>query len=105
MDRPFLERERETEALGGWLDEIGRSGTGALVLVTGGAGVGQTTLVRRFCESRRRARVLWGVCDPLATPAPLGPIVEVAAQLGGAAAEVFAGDVFQLTSALAGSAV
>ena len=47
--------------------------------------------MRRFCESRGRSNVFWGVCDPLATPAPLGPVVEVAAQLGGAAAEVVAG--------------
>src|SRR5436190_1888422 len=91
MERAFLERDRETQALGGWLDEIGRSGEGVLLLVAGEAGVGKTTLVRRFCESRRRSRVFWGVCDPLTTPAPLGPVVEVAAELGGAAAEVVAG--------------
>jgi DNA-binding CsgD family transcriptional regulator/tetratricopeptide (TPR) repeat protein len=91
MERAFLERDRETEALGGWLGDVERSGAGVLVLVAGEAGVGKTTLVRRFCESRERSRVLWGVCDPLATPAPLGPVVEVAAQLDGAAAEVIVG--------------
>ena len=91
MERPFLERDRETEALAGWLADVERSGTGALVLVAGEAGVGKTTLVRRFCEGRGASRVFWGVCDPLATPAPLGPVVEVAAQLGGATAELVAG--------------
>ncbi|HEY6029800.1 MAG TPA: AAA family ATPase, partial [Gaiellaceae bacterium] len=91
MERPFLEREDETAVLGRWLEDVGRSGAGALVLVAGEAGVGKTTLVRRFCESRGDARVLWGVCDPLATPAPLGPVVEVAAQLGASAADVVAG--------------
>ena len=91
MERAFLERDRETESLAGWLDDVERSGAGVLVLVAGEAGVGKTTLVRRFCESRGRSRVFWGVCDPLATPAPLGPVVEVAAQLGGASAEVVAG--------------
>jgi DNA-binding CsgD family transcriptional regulator/tetratricopeptide (TPR) repeat protein len=50
--------------------------------------VGKTTLVRRVCRELARFRVVWGVCDPLATPAPLGPIVEVATQLGGTAVDV-----------------
>ena len=91
MERAFLERDRETEALEGRLAEVQRSGEGALVLVAGEAGVGKTTLVRRFCEGRDRSRVFWGVCDPLATPPPLGPLVEVAAQIRGAGAEVVAG--------------
>jgi len=33
MEQAFLERDRETERLGGWLDEIGRSGSGVLVMV------------------------------------------------------------------------
>ncbi|HSP72432.1 MAG TPA: AAA family ATPase, partial [Gaiellaceae bacterium] len=91
MERAFLERDRETEALEGRLADVRRSGEGALVLVAGEAGVGKTTLVRRFCEGRDRSRVFWGACDPLATPPPLGPLVEVAAQIGGAGAEVVAG--------------
>jgi DNA-binding CsgD family transcriptional regulator/tetratricopeptide (TPR) repeat protein len=91
MERLFLERERESATLGALLDDVERSREGALALVAGEAGVGKTTLVRRFCRSRAGSCVLWGVCDPLATPAPLGPVVEVAAQLDGAAAEVIAG--------------
>jgi DNA-binding CsgD family transcriptional regulator len=91
MEREFLERDRELEALQGWMDDVGRSGEGVLLLVGGEAGVGKTTLVRRFCEARGRPLVLWGVCDPLETPAPLGPIVEVASQLEGEAAQAIGG--------------
>lgn len=91
MARPFLERDRDLEALGSGLDDVARSRAGVALLVAGEAGVGKTTLVRRFCESHGRAHVFWGVCDPLATPAPLGPVVEVAAQLNGTAALLVAG--------------
>jgi DNA-binding CsgD family transcriptional regulator len=91
MERAFLERDREMDALGDWLEDVQRSAEGMLVLVAGEAGVGKTTLVHRFCESRPRSRVVWGVCDPLATPAPLAPVIEVAAQLDGAAARLVAG--------------
>ncbi|MGZ4387861.1 MAG: ATP-binding protein [Gaiellaceae bacterium] len=90
MSRAFLERERETEALLGWLEEVEGSRAGTLVLVAGEAGIGKTTLLRRFCADRREKGVFWGVCDPLATPAPLGPFVEVAEQIGGRAEEVVA---------------
>jgi DNA-binding NarL/FixJ family response regulator len=40
--------------------------------------------VRRFCEGLgRSARVLWGACDPLFTPSPLGPLLAVAEGTGG----------------------
>jgi DNA-binding CsgD family transcriptional regulator len=91
MERAFLEREGEIEALAGWLGDVERRGAGVLVLVAGEAGVGKTTLVRRFCAGNERLRVLAGVCDPLTTPAPLGPVVEVAAQLDGATAQLIAG--------------
>src|SRR5262245_21826329 len=49
-------------------------GRGSLVLVGGEAGAGKTTLVRRFSVDVDSAP-LWGGCDPLPTPRPLGPIV------------------------------
>jgi len=41
-------------------------------------------LVNEFAlRYRQAARVLWGVCDPLTTPRPLGPLADVAPALGG----------------------
>ncbi|HWD43496.1 MAG TPA: AAA family ATPase [Actinomycetota bacterium] len=79
----LLERELALETLGGWFAEA-RAGRGRLVLVGGEAGVGKTALVSEFAlRHRRAARVLWGACDPLTTPRPLGPLADVAQALGG----------------------
>ena len=80
---PLLERESALETLGGWFAEA-RAGRGRLVLVGGEAGVGKTTLVTELAlRQRQAARVLWGACDPLTTPRPLGPLADVAPALGG----------------------
>ena len=80
----FLERAVELSALGERLEAVGRSSRGQLVLVGGEAGVGKTTLLRRFCDAHSRsARVLWGGCDALFTPRPLGPLLAVAEDSGG----------------------
>jgi DNA-binding CsgD family transcriptional regulator len=79
----LLERESALDALGGWFAEA-RAGRGRLVLVDGEAGVGKTTLVEEFAlRHRQAARVLWGACDALTTPRPLGPLADVAPALGG----------------------
>ena len=82
---PFVLLEREAA-----LDELrealaaARAGCGRVVLVAGEAGIGKTALVDCFCrESRGRARLLLGACDPLFTPRPLGPFVDVADTTGG----------------------
>ena len=55
-----------------------------MVLVRGEAGVGKTALLRGFCDARAApVRVLWGACDPLFTPRPLGPLLDIAAAVGG----------------------
>jgi ATP/maltotriose-dependent transcriptional regulator MalT len=70
------------------LEELGRlaleaaSGRGRLVLLGGEAGIGKTSLVRHFARSLPpRVAVLWGACDPLSLPRPLGPLVDVAPTL------------------------
>ena len=53
-----------------------RSAGGRLVLVGGEAGVGKTSLVRAFAATE--GRVLFGSCDNLTTPTPLGPFADIA---------------------------
>ena len=60
----------------------GVAGAGRLVLVDGEAGLGKTTLVRAFCADVDEA-VLWGGCEPLGAPRPLGPLHDIARVAGG----------------------
>lgn len=77
----LLERETVLAGLRERLDEA-RAGRGRLVLVAGEAGVGKSVAVRGFCEEARGARVLWGGCDALFTPRPLGPFLDIAEEVG-----------------------
>jgi DNA-binding CsgD family transcriptional regulator/tetratricopeptide (TPR) repeat protein len=56
-------------------------GHGSVVLVAGEAGIGKTVLLRALADEPP-APVLWGMCDPLTTPRPLGPLRDVADDLG-----------------------
>jgi DNA-binding CsgD family transcriptional regulator len=86
---PFLERSRELSLLAQWLREAHGGMGGRLALVAGEAGVGKTTLLRRACEEAPEGtRIIWGACDSLFTPQPLGPLLDVAEQTGGELAEI-----------------
>jgi len=78
----LLERDEALAALEGAYS-LASAKPGRVQFVTGEAGVGKTALVRAFCDSHGDARVLWGACDALFTPRPLGPIVEIARVTGG----------------------
>jgi DNA-binding CsgD family transcriptional regulator len=74
----LLEREQEHAALADALASVRNGAGGRLVLVSGEAGVGKTALVHSFSEQQDGVvRLLWGACDPLFTPRPLGPFVDV----------------------------
>jgi DNA-binding CsgD family transcriptional regulator/tetratricopeptide (TPR) repeat protein len=89
----LLERSAQLTALEDAFASSKEDGRGRLVLISGEAGVGKTALVRAFCDDRAAsARALWGACDALFTPRPLGPFVDVAAQTGGELDDVVHGD-------------
>jgi DNA-binding CsgD family transcriptional regulator/tetratricopeptide (TPR) repeat protein len=80
----LLERADELGVLHGCAAEMAASGRGRVVLAFGEAGIGKTALLRQFRdELPRRVTRLWGTCDALFTPRPLGPLLEPAADLGG----------------------
>jgi DNA-binding CsgD family transcriptional regulator/tetratricopeptide (TPR) repeat protein/type II secretory pathway predicted ATPase ExeA len=57
--------------------------SGRLVLVHGETGAGKSALVREFLASAEpQTQVLRGSCDPLSSPRPLGPLLDIAAELG-----------------------
>src|SRR5438270_3592093 len=85
----FLEREDALVALSAWVAAVADDGTGRLGFVCGEAGVGKTLLLRHFCEEQTSAtRFLWGSCDPLFTPRPLGPLLDIAQLAGGELGEL-----------------
>jgi ATP/maltotriose-dependent transcriptional regulator MalT len=68
-------------------------GRGSVVLVTGEPGIGKTALVTRFAaDLGDGARVLWGACDDLSVPRPLGPIRDLAGSASPALQEALSAD-------------
>jgi DNA-binding CsgD family transcriptional regulator len=79
----LLEREGPLRELETAL-KYAQQGEGRLALVSGEAGIGKTALIQRFLQNHRTTvRVLWGACDALFTPRPLGPVHDMAGPLGG----------------------
>ena len=77
----LTERDHELGELRARADDA-RAGRGRMVLVCGESGAGKTAFVEAFVEQWvRDERVLWGACDPLPTPRPLGPIHDLVHRL------------------------
>ncbi len=79
----LLERDQFIYELTGTLREV-EAGNGCTVLVNGEAGIGKTSLVQQFTNLHgKTTRVLWGACESLFTPRPLGPLYDIARQTNG----------------------
>src|SRR4029077_4076367 len=83
---PLLQREPSLTLLNEYAAQAA-CGEGRLVLLSGEAGVGKSALVERLCRDLPDARWSWSMCDGLFTPRPLGPLFDLADQLGGALLE------------------
>ena len=78
----LVERDHPADVI---LDRVARAaaGDGSVVMLAGEAGIGKTVLLRSVVERvPRGVTVLWGMCDSLSTPRPLGPLRDVADDLG-----------------------
>jgi len=89
----LLERDDVLGAVRAAFEHMRQTGRGRFVIVAGEAGVGKTSLLRHAAEEvADKATVLWGRCDSLSTPRALGPLLDIAAQMGGELADVLASD-------------
>jgi DNA-binding CsgD family transcriptional regulator len=89
----LLEREAQLRSLANWAEEVVH-GAGRIVLLSGEAGIGKTSLLQQFARDHcgdmlpregqgQPFRVLWGGCEALFTPHPLAPLYDIARQIGG----------------------
>ena len=74
----LVERSHVLEEISELVDESHRS-SGRLILLSGEAGIGKTTILEYLTRSGAGEwDPLWGYCDPLSTPRTLGPIQDMA---------------------------
>ncbi|MVM33106.1 AAA family ATPase [Spirosoma sp. HMF4905] len=80
----LIERAEFTASLQAQFEKT-REGQGHCVFIGGEAGIGKTSLVNAFCQSRKNDCTIYlGTCDALFTPRPLAPLYDIAWQMGGA---------------------
>ena len=77
----LIEREQQLKKLTDAWGQV-KTGKGCIALVSGEAGIGKTSLIERFvAEQGKSVRVLWGACDDMFSPQPLGPFLDIALQI------------------------
>jgi len=77
----LLERKDSLDVLSQLVTDVS-AGEGKTVLLSGEAGIGKTSLIKYFTNDlNSETEVLWGGCDALFTPRPLGPLYDIAYQI------------------------
>jgi DNA-binding CsgD family transcriptional regulator len=84
MDK-LLERDALLETLAATKARTAQ-GRGGTVLIEGEAGIGKTSLLQAFAADAQGFKVLWGWCEALFTPRPLGPLQDMGNRLDPAVA-------------------
>ncbi len=101
MSGELLERDDQLATLVGAARRT-IAGVGSVVVVSGEAGIGKSSLVRALADARpQTTRWLIGWCDDLATARVLGPLRDLVAHVGGdLSAALASGDRGQVGDAL-----
>jgi DNA-binding CsgD family transcriptional regulator/tetratricopeptide (TPR) repeat protein len=77
----LLERQNSLDELSQIVADVS-AGEGRTVLLSGEAGIGKTSLIKFFTNGLYAdTEILWGACDDLFTPRPLGPLYDIAYQM------------------------
>jgi len=77
----LLERKDSLDQLSLLVTDV-TAGEGKTVLLSGEAGIGKTSLIKYFTNDLNSdTEILWGACDALFTPRPLGPLYDIAYQI------------------------
>ena len=77
----LLERQDSLNELSQLVENVS-VGKGRTVLLSGEAGVGKTSLIKCFTDNLNSdTEILWGNCDALFTPRPLGSLYDIAYQI------------------------
>jgi predicted ATPase len=78
----LLERGNYLDDLAARYEEV-EQGSGHTIFLMGEAGIGKTSLVNHFIKRIGTTAVIYsGACDSLFTPRPLGPLFDIAGQIG-----------------------
>jgi predicted ATPase len=78
----ILEREAELSVLAAAVQDA-TAGNGSVVLISGEAGIGKSSLVEAVrAQLPAEGRLLIGYCDDLATPRTLGPFRDLVGSVG-----------------------
>src|SRR5262245_3819469 len=97
MARRLLERDLEAAALLALLDAA-IADAGRIALISGEAGIGKTALVDQLiAHAPTSVRALWGACEALFAPRPLGPLFDIADQLPSTIRIALAGEAQRAT--------
>jgi DNA-binding CsgD family transcriptional regulator len=79
----LVERAEFLDKLQLQFQNISAAGEGHCMFISGEAGIGKTSLIKKFCSDlKKRCNIYQGTCDALFIPRPMAPLYDILLQLG-----------------------